>query len=406
MRILTCIGDATSIHTWSNTPYFFLEAGKRAGFLDAGWQLDAKKLRWQRLAWNAWRKISHGERGGFQYSPYFLQQMLAQARTRMPAGRSAEVISHFPLFPPHEEQAGQTSYYIDATLAQNFEDYGLGAHGIGRRMAADAMMRERDQYAAAKHIICMSHWGARSVVQRYGVEAQKVHVVPAGSNLIRNAAQPQASDRHRELSPVRLGFVGKDWKRKNLPFLLEIADLLHSRGVKVEVVAAGFAPPEGPRHPLLQAVGFIDKHSDMRRFLNFYESCHFTCLFSSAEAFGISNRESLSLGIPVLARDIGGIPDTVPEGCGHLFSREAAAGDVADVIEAYARDPERYWQLRQNVLARTQEFTWDTAVQKMQDIWSGSDAHSYEQTARRTATAFNGSNIAHAKRSAGQRQEF
>jgi glycosyltransferase involved in cell wall biosynthesis len=380
MRVLTCLGDATSIQTWSNTPYFFLEAGKRAAFLDAGWQLDPGRLRLKRLAWNAWKTVRHGEPGGFQYSAYFLQQLLAQARTRMPAERNAEIISHFPLFPPHEEHAGQTSYYIDATLAQNFEDYGLAVRGIGRRMATDAMMRERDQYAAAKHIICMSRWAARSVVQRYGIDAKKVHIVPAGSNLDGNTVRSLTCDRRASLSPVRLGFVGKDWKRKNLPFVLEVADVLNSRRVEVEVVAAGFAPAEGPRHALLRPIGFIDKHNDMQRFMNFIGACHFTCLFSSAEAFGISNRESLRLGVPVLARDIGGIPDTVPEGCGHLFAREALPCDVADVIEAYVRDPQRYWQLQKDVFARSDEFTWDVAVNKMQRIWAGSNAYSYTPT--------------------------
>jgi glycosyltransferase involved in cell wall biosynthesis len=375
MRILTCIGDATSVDTWSNTPFFFLEAGKSAGFLDDGWRLDTSALRYHRLAWNAARTMQRLEMGGFQYGPSFLRRLMAQVE---PVDPSAEVISHFPLFPPIESGLRRTSYYIDATLTQNFYDYGFaGRGGVGKAMVADAIARERDQYEAAERIICMSAWAARSVVEHYRIPPGKVHVVAPGANLHLDRGASFDPSLAGPLTPVRLGFLGKDWKRKNLPFVLEIADILHARRVPVEISAAGFDPHIGPRHHLMKAVGFIDKHHGMQKLMRFISSCHFTCLFSNAEAFGISNRESLQVGVPVLAREVGGIPDSMPDGCGHLFDRFAHPGDVADVIQSYVREPERYWALREAVAGRSQEFTWAAAVQKLQAIWSGSDEHAY-----------------------------
>lgn len=374
MRILTCIGDAASPRTWSGTPFHLLNAARRRGFLDAGWRLDPHRLRIHRLTWNAWHRLRRGEYGGFQYSDDFLRRLLIQGH---PTGGNMEIISHFPLFPPAPYHAA-VSYYIDATLAQNFEEYGLAKnHTVGRHMMADAMAREKDQYSVAKHIVCMSAWAARSVVERYGISPNKVHVVPGGSNTDDEIPSNLSGIRSEALSPVRLGFLGKDWRRKNLLFVLEIADLLHARGINVEVVAAGFAPEHGPHHSLLRTIGYIDKHAEPLRFLDFIRACHFTCLFSSAEAFGISNRESLCAGIPVLARNIGGIPDTVPDGCGHLFAPEATAGDVADIVEGYVHDPDRYAALRAHILERTSTFTWSAAVEKLIAIWSGSPAYSY-----------------------------
>jgi glycosyltransferase involved in cell wall biosynthesis len=375
MRILTCIGDATALDTWSSTPYHFLRAGQNAGFLDKGWRLSPERLQLHRLAWNAWRHFRHREPGGFQYSSFFLRTLLKQAG---PIDKSIEVISHFPLFPPAAGKSARTSFYIDATLLQNFEDYGLdGPGGVGRKMAADAKTREREQYQDAKYVVCMSRWAARAVVERYEIDPSKVHIVPAGSNIDCEAIDPPCFHTQRSLRPLKLGFLGKDWRRKNLPFVLAVADVLQSRGVKVEVTAAGFDPMRGPRHPLLRSLGYIDKHSDVRRFVAFIRACHFTCLFSVAEAFGISNRESLRLGVPVLARDVGGIPDTVPEGCGHLFAPDASADEVADILQNYVRETERYDTLCRHVAARAQEFTWDAAVAKMTAIWSESAQHAY-----------------------------
>ncbi|CAA2142093.1 glycosyltransferase family 4 protein [Hyphomicrobium sp. ghe19] len=375
MRILTCLGDATSIDTWSNTPFFLLEAGKIAGFLDDGWRLDTSVLRYHRLAWNAARTMQRLEMGGFQYSPSFLRRLMAQVE---PIDPFAEIISHFPLFPPVESGLCRMSYYIDATLAQNFRDYGLaGRGGVGKSMVADAIARERDQYEAAERIVCMSAWAARSVVEHYRIPRRKVYVVAPGANLQLDCDGSFAPSLAGPLFPVRLGFLGKDWKRKNLQFVLEIADVLHARRIPVEIVAAGFDPNAGPRHHLMKAMGFIDKRHDMEKIARLIRSCHFTCLFSNAEALGISNRESLQLGVPVLARDVGGIPDSIPEGCGYLFDRAAPAGDIADTIQSYVQEPDRYWALREAVAGRSQEFTWAAAVQKLQAIWSGSDRHAY-----------------------------
>jgi len=379
MRILTCIGDATSPATWSGTPFHLLKAARRADFLDAGWKLDPKRLKAHRILWNTWRRLQHGERGGFQYSSTFLRKLMKQTPRR---GPNDEIVSHFPLFPP-PECGNETSYYIDATLAQNFNEYGLTSDGVvTKNVAASAIELERRQYSSAKHIVCMSTWAARSVVETYGIDPHKVHIVPAGSNIDDHAAIPDKFAEFNTFAPLKLGFLGKDWQRKNLRLVLEIADVLQSRGTDTEVLAAGFSPLDGPRHPRLRALGYIDKSIGLHRFVSFVRACHFTCLFSSAEAFGISNRESLRLGVPVLTRNIGGISDTVPPGYGHLFSAEADAGDIADVIQQYVNDTARYRALCTHIATHSDEFTWAIAVQKLKSIWSGSDAYSYAQAAR------------------------
>jgi glycosyltransferase involved in cell wall biosynthesis len=368
MRVLTCMGDPTSLATWSNIPYFFLDAGRRCGFLDGSWSVRPEHLRCDRLGWNAWRRLRYGEHGGFQYSEYAIAALLRQVPDRDTA---SEIISHFPLFPPHERVTACLSFYIDATLAQIFEEYAIdGSCRVGQRMRSAAIEREVQQYQAARFVICMSRWAARSVIERYQVDPAKVHVVPAGANLFQDAVPVPTPLAPPIFSPLRLGFIGKDWRRKGLPFVLEVADVLDRRGISVEVVAAGFDANEGPQHRLLRSVGFIDKHRERERFALFVQSFHFGCLFSIAEAFGISNRECLRLGVPVLARDVGGIADTLPDGLGHLFPADAMADDVADIVSSYVREPSGYVELRLTVLTRADEVTWELALRQMLSIWS------------------------------------
>lgn len=348
----------------------------RASFLQRGLALRPERLRALRFVWNVQQVLCRGERGGFQYSRLFEKRLMRQSHSL--AGCS-EIVSHFPLFPSLQTQRIKASFYIDATLLQNFEDYDLARLGVvGPKMRAEAVRWEREQYAAAERVVCMSRWAARSVVNDYGIDPAKVHVVPAGANLDL-AVQAASINRSHipAMRPLRLGFIGKDWRRKNLSLLLDVADVLHSRGIETEVAAAGFSPDEAPRHPLLRCAGFIDKAETPQRFIDFVRGCHFACLFSSAEAFGISNREFLRLGVPVLARDVGGIADSVSACSAHLFDPAATAGDVGDVVEMYARNPGRYLELREHIADLAFTFTWDASVQKIKAIWAGSDRYCY-----------------------------
>lgn len=98
---------------------------------------------------------------------------------------------------------------------ENFQEYGLAENrAVSRHMMADAMLREKERYAAAKHIICMSRWAARSVVERYHVSPENVHVIPAGSNFDAPNLAELTDFEPAPLTKVRLGFLGKDGKEK------------------------------------------------------------------------------------------------------------------------------------------------------------------------------------------------
>ena len=369
-RVLAVVGDPNRTGTWSGIPYFFLKAGREQGFLSAGLPLRPEALRRRRLIWNLARLVRGSRPGGFQYSEAFLRRLFAQARLR--EEEEVEVVSHFPLLPPRSWPRGwRVSYYLDATLRQNFIDYGL-ADRIGRKAREDALRREREHYHAAERIVCMSRWAASSVVEDYGVPSSRVRVILPGANLHDCELAPPTM--HAEppfLKPLRLGFIGKDWRRKGLPFLLQVAEALERRTVEVRVVALGPAVHDLPSHPLLESAGFIDKQHDSRRFVRLVRSFHFGCLFSSAEAYGIANLECLRLGVPVLASRVGGIPDTVRDGLGYLFEPGCPPHEVADLLQAFVRDPAAYHDLRQHVVRSAGEFSWRRTVEDFIAVWQG-----------------------------------
>jgi glycosyltransferase involved in cell wall biosynthesis len=366
-RVLTVVGDPNRIGAWSGIPYFFLRAAKEQGFLSACLSLQPENLRRRRLFWNLARVLRGSRPGGFQYTEAFLRRLFAQARSR--DDEEIEIISHFPLLPPRPWRRGwRVSYYIDATLRQNFIDYGL-ARRTGRKAREDALRRELEHYQAAERIVCMSRWAARSVVEDYGIPSSKVHVILPGANLrdcdVTAPAEPPPLD------PLRLGFIGKDWRRKGLPFLLQVAEELARRKIGVRVVALGPPAADLPSHPLLEPAGFVDKEHDVPRFVRLVRSFHFGCLFASAEACGIANLECLRLGVPVLASRVGGIPDTVRDGLAYLFAPGCPPREVADLLQSFVRDRFAYLDLRQRVARSAAEFSWRRTVGDFIALWQG-----------------------------------
>jgi glycosyltransferase involved in cell wall biosynthesis len=370
-RQLLCCGDATDQATWSNTPYFLLQAGLKQGLLQGGLALHPEQLRWQRRLWNLSQLLSSGRAGGFQYSQAFTRQLLAQAR--LPADQPLALLSHFPLLPAHRwPNAWRVDFYIDATTRQVFADYGSGSR-LAPSYRQQVLEQERRAYEQAGTVICMAQWAADSVIGDYGIDPGKVHVVPGGANLDETAlAQcpaPEPPPTPSADQPLRLGFLGKDWQRKGGPFLLQLAEALQQRGIPAVIRAIGPDPARLPAHPALQPLGFINKQSDTARFVAELRSWHFGTLFSEAEAFGISNRECLRLGVPVLAHAVGGIASTLPDaGCGQLFAPHLTVNDVGDWIAARSRPYEEYLAWREALTPRWREFTWETAVEQLAAI--------------------------------------
>lgn len=370
-RHLLCCGDATNLATASNTPYFLLQAGLNHGVFSGGLALHPEQLSWQRRLWNLLQLLRSGQPGGFQYSQAFNQALLAQAH--LPADQPLELLSHFPLLPSCPwPTAWRVAYYIDATTRQVLEAYGAGAR-IAPTFQRDLCERERCAYEQASKIICMCQWAADSLINDYGMEPGKVHVVPAGANLDETAlAQcpaPEPPPPPSADQPLRLGFLGKDWQRKGGPFLLELAEALQQRGIPTVIRAIGPDLDRLPSHSALQPLGFINKQTDTARFMAELRSWHFGTLFSEAEAFGISNRECLRLGVPVLAHAVGGIASTLPDaGCGQLFAPHPTVNDVVDWIAARLSPYGDYLAWRQALAPRWREFTWETAVEQLAAI--------------------------------------
>jgi glycosyltransferase involved in cell wall biosynthesis len=261
-----------------------------------------------------------------------------------------------------------TAIWTDATFANLVESY-PEYQNLCEETLRNGHAIEREFLSNAAVAIYASDWAARSAIDYYGADPDRVKVVPFGAN-IKCERDPEfiATNTSSKSDQVcRLLFIGVDWERKGGPTALAVASRLQERGIKVELHVVGVEPPhEVPSHVICH--GYLSKQNpnDYRKFHKLMLSSHFLILPSRAECFGIVFAEAASYGLPSLATKVGGISSAVTEGqSGFLFEPDCDPGDYCEIIEKHFKSPESYRELASSSFAVYQDrLNWEIAGQK------------------------------------------
>lgn len=372
IRSIAAIGSTCDPSTWSGIPYFFWQAAKSVGFADAPWEMDLSQVRWQRYLWNLLH-LKDGI-GGFQYSAWFLDLLERQIEKSLKASEIITFNQHFPRISTISRAGGSLNHYLDAPFSAFAGGKALTLK-LPRAVIERAVRLEKENLYGSRRIITMARWAADAISEDHGIQRSAIHTILPGANLMlpEGWTFPEFDSEAGIDRDFVFGFIGKDWNRKGLPWLLELCDELHRRNLRVSVMAAGNAPPELLRRDRLTFAGFIDKRHDGSRFLDFLTRCDVGCLFSSQEALGISTLEFLRAGVPVAGFEHEGMSDTLPVDAGFRFSPATAVSHAADVFEGYIKNTDAQALLRANARRWSGLLTWERCVMEFQELWATGD---------------------------------
>jgi glycosyltransferase involved in cell wall biosynthesis len=385
---IATIGNAGDINCWSGTPYHFLQAASSAGWKTEPWRLDMQRFVWPRRRWNLQQFLLGRGMGGFQYSDSFAHRALAAVESRLFAGRVLSFNQHFPPASKITASGGKLCFYLDATFPLLLDRYGIGKH-LPKSMQNECLAREREAFQQAEWLVFFQRWSAESAVRDCGADPAKVRVICPGANLHLPADwsfefKPSQPTAHR---PLVLGFIGKDWKRKGLPFLIEVQKKLVSTGVPTVIRCAGGIPENLPKDSGIEPWGFINKHTEPGRFFEFLHGCDLGCLFSEAEASSIAVLEFLHAGIPVSGFTVDGMADLFPPDAGFRFEPKTTAEAVALTLRAAFSDVSTAGKMRTAAQAWSPLVTWERCVDEWRQLlttgsvkcpvqpWRGLESH-------------------------------
>lgn len=307
-------------------------------------------------------------------------ELLARRLGRVFSRRLAEVTDCDVLFAPNAsvEIAYLSSqkpivYYSDLNWA-DIVDYYPGCQFLSASARNQGEKIEQLALHKAKALAYPSEWAAKTAVEHYGVDSNRVHYVPYGANLqAEDIPSREQAVKHTLGDQVRLLWIGVDWQRKGGDIACACLQALLSRGIDATLTIAGCQPPEHARHPKMEVVGFLDKNdpAQRRKLSELFLGAHFLLFPTQAEGVGIVLCEASAYGLPSLVRNTGGVAGALHHGKnGYLMSANASGADYADKIGEMLGDPTSYSRMVQTSRDLFEgQLNWDAWGRSMRAIF-------------------------------------
>jgi len=156
---------------------------------------------------------------------------------------------------------------------------------------------------------------------------------------------------------------------KRIDLLLQVIAKLDKREkIRLLILAGASFDPYDALLDEFDLRGSVIIRSGAELIENYLEAADAVVSTSEVESFGLSILEAMFFGKPVLAFEIGGIPEVL-DGAGLLFP----FGDVASMaaaLDRVARSPEFAWEIGQRCRARAEsKFTEAQVVPRYEDLY-------------------------------------
>lgn len=176
-----------------------------------------------------------------------------------------------------------------------------GVHALSRWQAGHVDRRARDRTHA---FAVASEWARNSLIRDYGVEDDRVSVVPFGPGIVPGSqARPPMGGRS-----LRVLAVASDWERKGGDAVIEVARRARAAGLPVELTVVGEPPRRLP--DWIASAGRVAR-SDMSKV---YSTHDVLLELAEANAGGVTMTDAHAHGLPVIATATGGTASIVDAG--------------------------------------------------------------------------------------------
>lgn len=146
---------------------------------------------------------------------------------------------------------------------------------------------------------------SKSVIEDYSCNPEKVVCVYCGSNVKVEECEIFESNRFLKKNIL---FVGLDWNRKGGPVLAEAFKTIVATYPDATLTIVGCNPRLNL--PNTRVLGKVD----ISKVMNYYNEASIFCLPTTLEPFGIVFLEAMAHKLPVVATNIGAIPDFIHDG--------------------------------------------------------------------------------------------
>ncbi|HNW91219.1 MAG TPA: glycosyltransferase family 4 protein [Bacteroidales bacterium] len=246
--------------------------------------------------------------------------------------------------------------YTDSTVLANRNYPGIDMKKVLK--SKTWMKKERQIYDNATCNFTFSTNQKRSLIEQYGINENKVTCVFAGSNIIYNESDHVV----KNYNTRNILFVGVNWERKG-------GDILFRSFLKVletipdaTLTVVGCSP--GINHPNVEIAG----RRPLEEVEKYYQIASVFCMPTKQEPFGIAFVEAMQRKIPVVASNIGALPDMISNNYNGFIHEWDDVDSIAVSLCVLLSDPEKCRLFGKRSFRIVQDkFTWNKtglAIQK------------------------------------------
>ena len=238
----------------------------------------------------------------------------------------------------------------------------------------------RRSLVSYRSLLPVSNYCRDASIAHWRFPPDRVRVLPNGVNISQFAPDPAAAAREREryAHPVIL-YLGRICRQKGIHTLLQAARLLPGLGVRAHVLLAG---PIGEFEPAADKKDDVDWRSLIddsgAEYIGRVADSRLSGLLTMADVFvmptielemqGMAALEAQACGTPVVASNQGGLPETVPAGCGALVPPGDAHGLARELARLIGDDQMRRG-LSEAALSHAQSLSWARIVDRLEPIY-------------------------------------
>jgi len=262
----------------------------------------------------------------------------------------------------------------DAIISNN-ENFFLRLKNISGETGFFLSSIEKRCIQSADKIIAVSKFTQEQIIRTYNIDQSKLEVIYNGIDYCGYTFSQAELDEIKikyniKDTPIVL-FVGRvDDPRKGLDILIEaFRHVLVSVDAQLLVVGRGVKPEirdlENPVGEKIYFIGYVDEVTLKK----FYSLCTVYVCPSRLEGFGLTILEAFAAGKPVVATNVGAIPELVQDKNGILIEREDISS-MAKAITHYLKNHSLCQNIGEvNKKTVSENFKWDACVKDLEKIY-------------------------------------
>ena len=190
---------------------------------------------------------------------------------------------------------------------------------------------------------------------------------------------PQRPEPHAINNKFKILFVGRHIERKGICYLIEAAKYLPRDKFEIRIVGVGDLTEQ-----LKQQAAAVNEGAEIiftgklspEDLANEYKTANVFTLPAivdhkgDTEGLGVVLIEAMELGLPIVASNVGGIPDVVVDGESGILVPEKDPAALADAFKRLEADPTLIQKLLADARNRIDKcFTWDGIIERQVEVY-------------------------------------